>query len=153
MPYAWIVLGSQARLEQGPGSDQDNALVLSDDATPEHATWFASFASFVVDGLVACGYPPCPGGIMATNPQWRQPLREWRRMFARWLDEPTPEAVLRSAIFFDLRLLHGDSNLVDALHEQSRIGSSERSLPRPPRPQRREQRATPRVLPGVRSRA
>ncbi|HEY9495028.1 MAG TPA: DUF294 nucleotidyltransferase-like domain-containing protein [Intrasporangium sp.] len=118
VPYAWIVLGSQARLEQGPGSDQDNALVLSDDATPEHDAWFASFASFVVDGLVACGYPRCPGGIMATNPQWRQPLREWRRMFARWLDEPTPEAVLRSAIFFDLRLLHGESRLVDTLDQQ-----------------------------------
>ena len=117
-PYAWIVLGSQARLEQGPGSDQDNALVLSDDATRAHDAWFASFASFVVDGLVACGYPRCPGGIMATNPQWRQPLREWRRMFARWLDEPTPEAVLRSAIFFDLRLLHGESRLVDTLDQQ-----------------------------------
>lgn len=117
-PYAWIVLGSQARLEQGPGSDQDNALVLADDPTPEQATWFESLASFVVDGLVACGYPPCPGGIMATNPQWRQPLREWRRMFTGWVDQPTPDAVLRSAIFFDLRLLHGEPGLVDALHQQ-----------------------------------
>jgi CBS domain-containing protein len=118
VPYAWIVLGSQARLEQGPSSDQDNALVLSDDATPEHGAWFAAFASFVVDGLVACGYPRCPGGVMATNPQWRQSLREWRRMFASWLDEPTPEAVLRSAIFFDMRLLHGDRDLVDRLDQQ-----------------------------------
>ena len=62
------MLGSQARLEQGPASDQDNALVLSDDATPDDAPWFEALARFVVDGLVACGYPRCPGDIMATNP-------------------------------------------------------------------------------------
>ncbi|GAA6525409.1 DUF294 nucleotidyltransferase-like domain-containing protein [Intrasporangium sp. DVR] len=116
VPYAWIVLGSQARLEQGPGSDQDNALVLSDEVAPEQLEWFESLASFVVEGLVACGYPRCPGGIMASNPEWRQPLRDWKRMFARWINEPTPEAVLRSAIFFDLRLVHGERSLVNALH-------------------------------------
>ena len=118
--YAWVVLGSQARLEQGPGSDQDNALVLSDDATPEDAPWFEALATFVVDGLVACGYPRCPGDIMATNSQWRQPLREWKRTFARWIDEPVPDAILRSAIFFDLRSVHGDSALVEELQEQIR---------------------------------
>lgn len=121
--YAWVVLGSQARLEQGPGSDQDNALLLGDEATAEHAPWFESLATFVVDGLVACGYPPCPGGIMATNPQWRQPLREWRRMFRRWVTEPVPDAILRSAIFFDMRLVHGDQSLVDALQEQIRTSA------------------------------
>jgi len=118
--YAWVVLGSQARLEQGPGSDQDNALVLSDDVTPADAPWFEALARFVVDGLVACGYPRCPGDIMATNPRWRQPLREWKRTFAQWVDEPVPEAILRSAIFFDLRVVHGDPALVEGLQEQIR---------------------------------
>ena len=116
--YAWIVLGSQARQEQGPGSDQDNALVLADDARPEDAPYFEALARFVVDGLVACGYPRCPGEVMATNPQWRQPLREWRSMFHRWVEEPVPDAILRSAIFFDMRALHGDRRLVDALQHQ-----------------------------------
>jgi CBS domain-containing protein len=123
--YAWVVLGSQARLEQGPGSDQDNALVISDDATPADAPWFEALARYVVDGLVACGYPRCPGDVMATNPQWRQPLREWERTFAHWIDEPVPDAILRSAIFFDLRTLHGDEELVEELQEQIR-----RSTPR-----------------------
>ena len=121
--YAWVVLGSQARLEQGPGSDQDNALVLSDDATPDDAPWFEALATFVVDGLVACGYPRCPGDIMATNPRWRQPLREWKRTFARWIDEPVPDAILRSAIFFDLRTVHGDHSLVAELQEQIRVSA------------------------------
>jgi CBS domain-containing protein len=118
--YAWIVLGSQARLEQGPGSDQDNALILSDHTTPEHAPWFEALARFVVDGLVACGYPRCPGNVMATNPQWRQPLREWKRMFAQWVNEPVPDAILRSAIFFDMRAIHGDLALVEELQRQIR---------------------------------
>jgi len=121
--YAWVVLGSQARLEQGPGSDQDNALVLSDDATPDDAPWFEALATFVVDGLVACGYPRCPGDIMATNPRWRQPLREWKRTFAKWIDEPVPDAILRSAIFFDLRTVHGDHSLVAELQEQIRVSA------------------------------
>lgn len=116
--YAWIVLGSQARLEQGPGSDQDNALILGDDAAPEDARWFEALATFVVEGLVACGYPRCPGDIMATNPQWRQPLREWKRMFAQWVNEPVPDAILRSAIFFDMRMVHGERALVDELQQQ-----------------------------------
>ena len=121
--YAWVALGSQARLEQGPGSDQDNALVLSDDATTADAPWFEALATFVVDGLVACGYPRCPGDIMATNPRWRQPLREWKRTFARWIDEPVPDAILRSAIFFDLRTVHGDDSLVAGLQEQIRLSA------------------------------
>jgi CBS domain-containing protein len=116
--YAWIVLGSQARLEQGPGSDQDNALILSDDATPEDGAWFEALAKFVVDGLVACGYPRCPGDVMATNARWRQPLREWKRMFAQWVSEPVPDAILSSAIFFDMRVLHGDRALVEDLQQQ-----------------------------------
>ncbi len=116
--YAWIVLGSQARLEQGPGSDQDNALVLADDSTPDHAPYFEALARYVVDGLVACGFPRCPGDIMATNPEWRQPLQEWKRRFARWVKEPVPDAILRSAIFFDMRLLHGERRFVDELQQQ-----------------------------------
>ncbi|HET7398851.1 MAG TPA: DUF294 nucleotidyltransferase-like domain-containing protein [Intrasporangium sp.] len=113
--YCWVVLGSQARLEQGLGSDQDNALVVADDADPADAPWFEALARFVVDGLVECGYPRCPGDVMATNPAWRQPLAAWRRLFAGWLHAPVPEAVLRSAIFFDLRALHGDPALLTPL--------------------------------------
>ncbi|MEO7132209.1 MAG: DUF294 nucleotidyltransferase-like domain-containing protein [Dermatophilaceae bacterium] len=128
--FAWIVLGSQARFEQGPGSDQDNALVLSDDAQPEHAAYFEALAREVVEGLTACGYPRCPGDVMATNPQWRQPLREWKRLFSSWIHEPVPDAVLRSAIFFDLRCLHGDERLVEELqaHVADRAPHGQRFL-------------------------
>jgi len=115
VPYCWVVLGSQARHEQGLASDQDNALVLSDEAGPEHDAYFAELAARVSAGLEACGYPPCPGEVMATNPRWRATLSTWREHFATWIDTPEPEAVLNGSIFFDLRPLHGDARLVEGL--------------------------------------
>lgn len=115
VPYCWVVLGSQARHEQGLGSDQDNCLVLAHDVTPEQDDYFAALARQVSAGLVACGYPPCPGKVMATNPRWRASVSTWRTHFGRWLDTPEPQAVLNGSIFFDMRPLHGDHRLVDDL--------------------------------------
>lgn len=106
-PYAWLVLGSEGRYEQTLRTDQDNALVYADEHPPDAPAYFAALAELVVERLVACGFPRCPGDIMATNPRWRQPLAAWQATFARWIDEPDEEALLRSAIFFDLRQVHG----------------------------------------------
>lgn len=115
VPYAWVVLGSRARLEATVGSDQDNALVLADEVTPAQDAYFAELARFVSDALAACGFPYCPGGVMATNPAWRQPLGAWRRRFRGWLEQPEPEALLHSTIFFDMRALRGEDALAEAL--------------------------------------
>ncbi len=112
--WCWVTLGSRARLEQGLAADQDNALILADGAEA-HDAWFAAFAEEVVAGLEACGYPRCPGDVMATTPGWRVPLGTWRRQFGRWLDEPTPEAVLRASVFFDMRPVAGEVALHDEL--------------------------------------
>ena len=106
-PYAWIVLGSQGRYEQTLHTDQDNALVYTDDAPPEAEPYFAMLAERIVKQLVECGFPRCPGEILATNPQWRQPLRTWRRYFRHWINVPEEEALLRAAIFFDYRQVYG----------------------------------------------
>ncbi len=105
--YAWLVLGSEGRCEQTLRTDQDNALIYADCAPPEAEHYFAALAERVVGQLVACGFPRCPGDIMATNPQWRQPLRAWQRYFQRWIMTPDAEALLRVAIFFDYRQVHG----------------------------------------------
>lgn len=52
---------------------------------------------------------------MASNPQWCQPLKTWKRYFTNWISEPVSESVLKSLIFFDFRGLHGDLNLADEL--------------------------------------
>ena len=42
---------------------------------------------------------------MATNPEWRQPLAQWKRYFDRWIEQPEPKALMLSCVFFDLRLM------------------------------------------------
>ncbi|MBS3942447.1 MAG: hypothetical protein KG028_15925 [Actinobacteria bacterium] len=117
-PYCWVVLGTQARKEQGLASDQDNALILDPAAGAESDEWFAALATRVRDGLAACGYRPCPGEVMASNPRWRVPVDTWRSYFSAWARTPEPDAVLNAGIFYDMRPLHGDADLVAGLREQ-----------------------------------
>jgi CBS domain-containing protein len=107
VPYCWVVLGSQARLEVALAGDQDNALLLDDAATPEDDEYFGQLARLVSDGLAACGYAYCAGEVMATNPRWRQPFSAWRRTLSDWMRRPEPQAVLSTSIFFDMRGLSG----------------------------------------------
>lgn len=112
VPYVWMAGGSQARHEQSSHSDQDNALLLSDDFDEKlHDEYFAALAKFVSDGLNACGFVYCPGDAMATNPEWRKPLRVWIGYFNRWIESPQPKSVMLSSIFFDLRPVTGSAEL------------------------------------------
>jgi CBS domain-containing protein len=118
VPYCFMVLGSMARDEQLIVTDQDNALVLDNRFDPRvHDDYFRQLAEFVSDGLAACGYSYCKGGIMASNPKWRQPLRVWRGYFNQWIDQPNPETLLNSCIFFDLDSVYGEAELVENLKE------------------------------------
>ncbi|MEZ5454055.1 MAG: putative nucleotidyltransferase substrate binding domain-containing protein [Thiothrix sp.] len=119
IPYAFIVAGSMARREQTAHSDQDNGMILSDDYNEaEHGAYFRSVAKYVSDGLDACGYVYCPGDVMATNDQWRQPLSVWRGYFTDWIENPKPKALMYASIFFDLRCLHGDKGLLATLQAE-----------------------------------
>jgi len=118
--YCWLALGSEGRKEQTFRTDQDNALVytdVSDLQKAKVADYFRRFAVYMRNGLIQCGFEACPANYMASNPDWCQPLSEWRRYFSTWISEPTPEAVLKSLIFFDFRPLHGDESLAWDLRE------------------------------------
>lgn len=117
IPYCFIALGSMAREEQLLITDQDNGLILSDDYEASvHGDYFSELATFVCDGLDQCGYPYCKGGIMATNPQWRQPLRQWRAYFSEWIEQPDPNSLLNSNIFFDLDGVFGKVKWAEELN-------------------------------------
>ncbi|ULF97570.1 DUF294 nucleotidyltransferase-like domain-containing protein [Vibrio alginolyticus] len=108
IPYCLVAMGSMARDEQLIVTDQDNALILDNSYDVEiHGEYFEKFAKFVCDGLAACGYTYCTGDIMATNPEWRKTRAEWEECFGNWIDNPTPERLLNSNIFFDLLGVHG----------------------------------------------
>jgi len=118
VPYCFLALGSQAREEQIIKTDQDNAMVLDDRFDPAvHDEYFKALAKLVCDALNQCGYVYCPGDIMATNKQWRQPLAVWKQYFDEWINQPTGEALLRSSIFFDLRGIYGDNRFAEQLLE------------------------------------
>ena len=118
--YAWVALGSQGRFEQSAKSDQDNALLLSNKVTADDDAYFAAMAKIVTDGLDACGYVYCPGDVMASNPNWRQPLDKWKQYFTRWITVPEQKALMHANIFFDLRCVAGRSKLVDKLKKSVR---------------------------------
>jgi len=106
--YAWIVFGSEGRMEQALLTDQDNALIYEMDS-PEAASYFEQLAQFVVEGLIRAGFPPCPGGYMATR--WSKPLAKWEQLFRGWLETPKPQELLEAQIFFDFRSVHGQLSL------------------------------------------
>ena len=116
VPYCFLALGSMARQEQLIVTDQDNALVLDNSFDPaRHDDYFKALAAFVSDGLARCGYSYCTGGMMATNAKWRQPLRQWERYFSEWIEQPTPESLLNSGIFFDIDGVWGETEWIDGL--------------------------------------
>jgi CBS domain-containing protein len=119
VPYCWLLMGSEGRREQTFRTDQDNALIYADPQNKEQEKlaeeYFKEFARRAIDHLVNCGYPLCPGDIMARNPKWRQPYSVWRGYFDRWISAPVPQELLNVMIFFDFRSGFGDASLADNL--------------------------------------
>ncbi|MEW6428039.1 MAG: putative nucleotidyltransferase substrate binding domain-containing protein [Thermodesulfobacteriota bacterium] len=119
LPFCWLLMGSEGRREQTFRTDQDNALIYRPTEDPELAReaeeYFREFTAKAIEHLVACGFPRCPGDIMASNPKWRQDAVAWRRYFRNWLLVPDPREVLHSTIFFDFRAGYGDTDLADEL--------------------------------------
>jgi CBS domain-containing protein len=103
--FAWICFGSEGRYEQTLLTDQDNALLWEEDS-PGAAAYFGPLSERVIEDFKSAGFPECAGGYMATK--WRGPLAEWKERFRSWIEEPEPQALLRSSIFFDLRRVAGD---------------------------------------------
>lgn len=128
VPYLWLACGSQGRQEQTGVSDQDNCLILDDAMQPQHDAYFKALATFVSDGLDACGYFYCPGDMMATADRWRQPLRVWTQYFQKWIAKPDPEAQMLASVMFDLRPIGGDERLFADLQADTLAAAAGNSI-------------------------
>ncbi len=121
LPFCWMLMGSEGRKEQTFRTDQDNAILYQDAEDPSleqrAAEYFERFGKEAIEHLVNCGYPRCPGDIMASNPRWRQPYKGWVRHFDHWIDAPEPKEVLHASIFFDFRAGYGESAMADHLRQ------------------------------------
>jgi CBS domain-containing protein len=119
-PFTWIAFGSEGRQEQTLKTDQDNGILF---AVPEGMDADAvraillPIADRVNVALDACGFPLCTGGIMARNPECCLSEAEWLARFVRWIDQGTPEHLLKASIFFDFRHIRGPEAPVRALRE------------------------------------
>jgi len=105
-----LVLGSEGRGEQLLKTDQDNALVLGPGVVDADV---AAGAELFSQGLADMGYPPCPGGVMVSNPKWRGDVDRWLRSVQRISDESSAAAQMRAAIMFDARVVAGDASLFE----------------------------------------
>lgn len=106
-----VVMGSEGRGEQIARTDQDNALIVADDAPIDEAEMRAFGARFV-DAMVEFGYPRCPGDMMVSNPHWAQRESDFRRDVAGWLAQPGGDSFINLAALIDGEAVAGDAELL-----------------------------------------
>src|SRR5690606_8745253 len=111
-------LGSEGRREQLLRTDMDNAIVYEDvegGCDQKAKDYLFTISREVVSVLKTCGFQPCPYDIMATNPDWCQPLSQWKKYFESWIRSPHPESLLKASIFFDFRAVFGAKDLAEKM--------------------------------------
>jgi CBS domain-containing protein len=113
--FSWMALGSEGRGEQTVATDQDNAIVFQNELPHEGREALAQLAREVNEGLDACGFPLCKGQIMASNPALCLSEEAWLAQFAGWIEHGSPEALLKSSIFFDFRTVAGSAALTESM--------------------------------------
>ncbi|MDQ3058214.1 MAG: DUF294 nucleotidyltransferase-like domain-containing protein [Pseudomonadota bacterium] len=106
-----FVMGSEGRGEQLLKTDQDNGLVLRDgyQSTVDMAAVCRQFSAALAD----FGYPPCPGNIMVSNPEWRQSVTDFSQTARLWLMNPNTDSLMALAIFLDAHAVCGDRSLLE----------------------------------------
>jgi len=116
--FCWLALGSEGREEQTIATDQDNALVLADEATDAAMQHFLDFARQVNERLDKCGFPLCKGNVMASNPAYCRRQADWLARSLGWIQAGSPQDLLDASIFFDFRVVAGNQALARPLIEQ-----------------------------------
>ncbi len=118
VPFSWLCFGSEGRREQTLHTDQDNGILFEASDAAEAAAIrkkLLPLAQQINQSLAQCGFTLCKGNIMAGNPELCLSRSEWARRFAAFIREATPENLLASSIYFDLRVVWGDERSADQL--------------------------------------
>ncbi len=117
-PFAFLVLGSEARGEQTLKTDQDNALVYADGGDQAALqAYFLELGRRVCDGLDAVGYVRCKGEVMAANPKWCKPLGAWLAHLERCVRAVDEQALTDMNVLFDFRCAYGETAFAGALRD------------------------------------
>jgi CBS domain-containing protein len=100
-----LVLGSEGRAEQILRTDQDNAIIL---AQPQPWAEIEAALRRFTETLASLGYPPCPGGVMVSNPLWTRDLPDFKRQIRQWITGNEMAGLLNLAILYDAAAVAGD---------------------------------------------
>jgi CBS domain-containing protein len=131
IPFTWLCFGSEGRCEQTLHTDQDNGILFEAADAAEAALTrgrLRPLAERINQALAQCGFELCKGGIMAGNPQLCLSRSEWSRRFAGFVREATPESLLGSSIYFDLRAVWGPTEGCEALQRELLVLVADNSL-------------------------
>ena len=121
-----LVLGSEGRREQLLKTDQDNALILDEAAD---ISGFEVAMQRFSEMMQELGYPPCLGGVMVSNPEWRMTAKQWRERLNRWRSQYDAQAAMALSISLDARPVAGNAALFTAVETQMQdLGGDERLL-------------------------
>ncbi|WP_061242756.1 putative nucleotidyltransferase substrate binding domain-containing protein [Ectopseudomonas composti] len=121
IPFTWLCFGSEGRREQTLHTDQDNGILFEAANASEAAAIrerLLPIAREINQRLAQCGFTLCKGNIMAGNPELCLSRQEWSRRFAGFVLEATPENLLGSSIYFDLRTIWGPHEGCEQLREE-----------------------------------
>ncbi|WP_198305686.1 putative nucleotidyltransferase substrate binding domain-containing protein [Arcobacter vandammei] len=109
-----VVMGSEGRAEQILRTDQDNALIISDDCTISDEK-LREFTHNFTETLVDFGFPRCEGNIMVSNPYWCRKQKDFKDLIYKWINEPSGDHFMNIAIFYDALCVSGDINMIKEL--------------------------------------
>ncbi|MBS7664272.1 CBS domain-containing protein [Pseudomonas lalucatii] len=121
VPFTWLCFGSEGRREQTLHTDQDNGILFEaadKTAAAEMRRRLLPLAGEINQRLAQCGFTLCKGNIMAGNPELCLSRQEWSRRFAGFIDEATPENLLASSIYFDMRVVWGPPEGCERVREE-----------------------------------
>jgi CBS domain-containing protein len=111
VPFSFITFGSVGREEQTLITDQDNAIIFDADENNSSKDYFTKLGEQVCGKLNEAGYSFCKGDNMAKNPEWVQSIDTWRNNFSNWINNSTPDDLLRLGIFLISEVFMAKMNL------------------------------------------
>ena len=109
-----VVMGSEGRAEQILRTDQDNALIISDDCSISEEK-LREFTHLFTETLVDFGFPRCEGNIMVSNPYWCRKQSDFKELIYEWVNNPSGDNFMNIAIFYDALCVSGDIEIIKEL--------------------------------------
>ncbi|PRM99296.1 cyclic nucleotide-binding protein [Aliarcobacter cryaerophilus ATCC 43158] len=109
-----VVMGSEGRAEQILRTDQDNALIISDDCKISEEK-LREFTHLFTETLVTFGFPRCEGNIMVSNPYWCRSQSDFKELIYEWVNNPSGDNFMNIAIFYDALCVSGDIEMIKEL--------------------------------------